>query len=288
MKRHKIVYQKITLPIVFDSSAMKGSWRFVEGRVEPRWVEQYTYWEDFISVDDVSKQRHLRMSEEDRRALLSLPSGELRRRIEKDVLGDHEEFERRLNENQWGWEDPWELVQEFLAVRTDLDLLEFLQSTGHFCNPIVPDAMRQDRYDPAELQQPTTAFWELQEILARIIKRREVVPDLNKSKLPEHWKLTFLSSVGLQFENRFRALGARISTEDTLQAMLAVTRIRVLSGAKFRFCARPDCHRPFEIMSNHERDCCTHTCAHVHWQRRKRGTRAKVLDERKRFGYGKY
>ncbi len=69
---------------------------------------------------------------------------------------------------------------------------------------------------------------------------------------------------------------------ETLGAMLATIIIDHLRGAKYGFCARVDCGRPFEIETRHQRQYCRTYCAHLAGLRRRRAERARLQNKRKR------
>jgi hypothetical protein len=47
-----------------------------------------------------------------------------------------------------------------------------------------------------------------------------------------------------------------------IDAVVASIQIDKLLGAEFRYCARPDCKKPFQIESRHRRIYCSTDCAH--------------------------
>jgi hypothetical protein len=52
-----------------------------------------------------------------------------------------------------------------------------------------------------------------------------------------------------------------IRVRDVLTAILATIHIDHLRGARFGFCHRHDCRKPFEIISKHKRKYCSQYCA---------------------------
>jgi hypothetical protein len=47
-----------------------------------------------------------------------------------------------------------------------------------------------------------------------------------------------------------------------VDAIIASIQIDKLNGVEFRYCARPDCQRPYKIESRHKRIYCSTDCAH--------------------------
>jgi len=60
-----------------------------------------------------------------------------------------------------------------------------------------------------------------------------------------------------------------------IDAVIASIQIDKLRGAEFRYCARPDCKKPFQIESRHERIYCSTDCAHYMAVKNSRARAAK-------------
>jgi|GEM_PF-5343753 len=144
--------------------------------------------------------------------------------------------------------DPWIIRDEFMAIKTVTGLTDFLNKTGSF-----------DRYFSGF---SGLSRWQL--LFAKMLK-------LN----PQRWsQLGELYGVGRvrtvlrvgQFHTRFIWADGKpscsIHTGTTIQAIVATMQLDHLRGAKFRFCARPDCGRPYEVTSKHQRLYCSQYCAH--------------------------
>jgi hypothetical protein len=57
---------------------------------------------------------------------------------------------------------------------------------------------------------------------------------------------------------------AVIEANNAVAAILATIYVDHLRGTKFRFCARPDCGKAYEVTSKHKRKFCGQYCAHLH------------------------
>jgi hypothetical protein len=65
-----------------------------------------------------------------------------------------------------------------------------------------------------------------------------------------------------------------------IDAVVASIQIDKLLGAEFRYCARPDCKKPFQIESRHQRIYCSTDCAHYMAVKNSRARAAKNEDRR--------
>lgn len=157
--------------------------------------------------------------------------------------------------------DPWSVRAKFLEVDTTAELTMFLNKTGFF------NRFEDEFHDLVE--------W--QELVRALI-----------TKNPQHWPL-----LTERFDKRKvrRALQdnaadcsfiwtggkphARLWTSTTLRAMVVSIQVDHLRGAKFRFCMKPDCGKPYEVTSSHERLYCSQECAHHVSVRRNRKKRRR-------------
>lgn len=164
--------------------------------------------------------------------------------------------------------NPWLLRERFLALRSKRDLLPFLSENGRFC------VRSGKRYWTA------SKIFEWQRIMQRMMKESAL-----------HWaQATQFASednralLSLYRNVRVRFLtgkGALIHCSDILGAMLATIYVDQLMGARsIKACARPDCHKPFQVKSSHGQLYCTWECAHVVAVR---SSRARMAARRKRL-----
>ena len=84
------------------------------------------------------------------------------------------------------------------------------------------------------------------------------------------------SEFRVQFRWRSRKHAAALMARDVVTAIFATIYIDRLQGAKYGFCARPDCNKPFKIKSRHKRIYCNMYCAHVQGVRRLRAKEKKT------------
>ena len=183
------------------------------------------------------------------------------------------------------------LIREFMGVRTVAELLAFLNSTGHFCDP--HDRLHwhaDDQRDAGELKYGVTDFWQVQGLLAEMLLSRKPAVQIPEGSLPERWAEAFGEGFSFRVVRRLGSYVAEVRTQDTLTTLIAAAQLKVLQGVKCRICKRPDCARPFEVETRGRRkkQYCDYACAHTAWQRRVRGTKVQLNDERLQFGYGKY
>ncbi|HEV2021840.1 MAG TPA: hypothetical protein VGQ94_04870 [Terriglobales bacterium] len=161
--------------------------------------------------------------------------------------------------------DPWSARDRFLSLRTEKELLGFLNETGFF----------SVKYGKGK------GFWEYRDFQAWQLVMREFL-----RRPPAKW-VKWLGSLTFDARMIVRALQlhedlrvrfwwkgtkhfAGILAEDSLTAILATIYVDHLRGAKFRFCARHDCRKPFELVSKHRRRYCSQYCAHFQSLRRLR------------------
>jgi len=192
--------------------------------------------------------------------------------------------------------NPIELLREFTGIRTVAGLLAFLNSTGVFCDPGLDDdsAFLRQGFGPSDrgtLIYQVTDFWRVQELLAEMLLSRKPLVQIRPLSLPEWWAEAFNQGF-LHFRLAFRTREycAQITTHDTLTTLIAAAQTKVLKGARFRVCKRPDCQQVFEVETRGRRKkmYCDHLCAHTAWQRKARKTQIAVVDERRKFGFGSY
>lgn len=158
--------------------------------------------------------------------------------------------------------DAWSVRTAFLSLASDMDFLRFLDQTGFF------SLQFKSVWTTEKMRQ-----W--QEIIRRML-----------NKAPSDWKAQILALPGdtrqhivalkyhtefhVKFDWKGSAHYAVFVARDTLTAILLTVYLDHLRGAKFGFCKRPDCRRPFEVISRHKRIYCGQYCAHLESLRRMR------------------
>jgi hypothetical protein len=167
--------------------------------------------------------------------------------------------------------EPWNLRENFLSLETEADFLRFLNHVGGF------SALGFDSHD-----------WELrdfkgwQEVFRELLRRplatwNQYLEDLSmgtlrfnvpliRIALAEINKVRFL----LTFDWQRKPQAGIIKVHSATSAIFATILIDHLRGATFRFCARHDCRKPFEIISKHKRKYCTQYCGHLEGLRKMR------------------
>ncbi|HEY4934775.1 MAG TPA: hypothetical protein VII23_24675 [Terriglobales bacterium] len=263
---------EIKLPVVLRANSIKGGWQLAGEEDGIPIVEQHTF------LDDVIHSQEWRTHENGTVYSHKLPV---------------EELQARLEETEIKFSDPWHLLQDFTAIKTSKDLLAFLNSTGHFCDPAYGDVADiywslDDYVEAGDLRYGVTDFWQLQEHLAEMLLTRRPVIDI--TLIPERWEHAFTQGCSFHVLRRLGECVGELKIHDTLSTLIVITQIKVLQCGRFRVCKRGDCGRIFEVETRGRRrnDYCGHLCAHTAWQRRDRKTKVQVIDERLQFGYGSY
>jgi hypothetical protein len=196
-----------------------------------------------------------------------------------DVKGKHSGTTSRIRLRAWGSDeseqrmDAWAVRDEFLGLKTDAQVMAFLNKTGRFTTfPL------NDPWGYAEMRR-----W--QKIVREFLR---IHPsdwlDWLGSKLPEDEKGHFIVAIIRHRRPKMefwwtqpkKGHSVLFEAKTTLCALLASIQIDHLRNAKFRFCARADCRKPFEVVSKHERKYCNWHCAHLETVRRSR-TKRKLL-----------
>jgi hypothetical protein len=162
--------------------------------------------------------------------------------------------------------DPWEVRKAFLAVKTDDEILAFLNETGRFERKA--DALGLWGFDD---------FREWQRVVKELLKPypRNWLNALSRAVPDQTKRILFPKDFSGQFQSMGYTSHVVITMKETLSALLATVFIDRLRGAKIKFCARPDCKKEFQVKSNHRRDYCTQSCAHLQSLRRLRARRRK-------------
>lgn len=167
--------------------------------------------------------------------------------------------------------DPWHVRDDFFGLQTEDDFVRFLGQVGIF-SPV-----HQADYEGA---------WELkdfrgwQQVFREFLRRSpanwsEYLDKLKKEKPGFNARLICFvlkdaHSFTLQFRWEQGLQSVVLETRDVVTAIFATIHVDRLRGAKFGFCARRDCRKPFEITSKHQRQYCQQYCAHLESLRRMR------------------
>ena len=255
------------MPTVLKGSTLKGQWRLAGDEKGIPLVEQHTFYSDMPGGGEIrphpsdGKPYYFHFTEE--------------------------ESEREMAAAFRSFADPWELLRAFTGIRTTPGLLEFLNSTGHFCDPI-PDF--HGFIDDDELIYGVTDFWQLQELFVQMLLERRPLPEVPTEGIPYRWKEAFDEGFRFSVRRRLGEYVAEVETYGTLNTLIAVAQLKILQGERFRVCKRADCGKVFELETRGRRtnQYCGHSCAHTAWQRRERKTKVQIVDERRQFGYGVY
>jgi hypothetical protein len=159
--------------------------------------------------------------------------------------------------------DPWEIRKQFLGLGTEKEFLHFLKRAGWFLLLHQTGAWTYSEMQRWKdvfrflLKQPPgkwPAYADgLKAIAPKIASALETVPSFTVDFL---WggKESSILFIG----------------HDVVTAILISIYLDHLRGARFRFCARPDCRMPFEIETRHARRYCREYCAHLESLRRMR------------------
>lgn len=150
--------------------------------------------------------------------------------------------------------DAWAIRNEFLALPTERrTILDFLNKTGEFAlagetvHPVSLEAVGEwQRYLRALM---TTPFQEWDKIKRHYsISKTEVLTDNDQFRLTFSWGS--------------HPPEAQLDERMTLRAILATFHIDKARNAKFKFCARHDCLKPFE-EGRADKVFCSQYCAHL-------------------------
>ena len=159
--------------------------------------------------------------------------------------------------------DAWDVRSTFLELRDEHDFLGFLNQTGcFFSSGTYEDNQSWRLTDFAVWQRALTGFLRRQ---PEVWEKRLDLVEPNGTEIMRAVRLHRCFTV--QFG---QGRSAPFIARNTFSAILATIYLDHLRGARFRLCARPDCRKPYEIESNHERRYCTQYCASLESLRRKR------------------
>jgi CGNR zinc finger len=173
---------------------------------------------------------------------------------------------------RFGAFEAWMVREEFLSLETEADFLGFLNRVGSFSSHRDHGGWELDEFHVWQnivrqflISSPATWRPFVHKLVATF---RSQGYDINRISSEIYVTNT------LDFHLRFAAGGpsqaAVIHVNSVVGAILATIQIDHLRRAKFGFCARPDCKKPFEITSSHKRQYCSPYCAHLESLRRMR------------------
>jgi hypothetical protein len=156
--------------------------------------------------------------------------------------------------------DGWTIRDRFLRLRRNQsDLLKFLQWAGKF-----PNVALSSSYE-------ISVFWKWQDIFREALLQKNL-----------DWRKDFRSFPILFIEERLAdvhfLLGeqrpkAIVQASCGLYAIATTVELDLVSGAEFKWCARPDCPtKIFKPASRHQTKYCSYDCAHLQSVRNSRGT----------------
>ncbi len=188
-------------------------------------------------------------------------------------------FARAKSWSQPVYLDPWSVREDFLTLGTEADFLRFLNQVGRFSSPIYDHDWEladftgwQEVFRELLRRSPRTWDQYLEELNMgtprfNVLLIRMVIAEINTVRFHLSFKWQGKVQVGI------------VKVNHAASAMLATILIDRLRGATFRFCARHDCRKAFEIISKHKRKYCDQYCAHLESLRR---MRARQRLERRR------
>jgi hypothetical protein len=168
-----------------------------------------------------------------------------------------------------------------LELKTEQDFLDFLTQLGHFSASL---AKGDDLASGKRGIWGTDAFRCWQKVFRHMLKRspekwndymqRLRVPGFDTRLMMR--ALNEASEFRVLFRWRRKRQAAALMANDVVTAIFATIYVDLLRGAKYGFCARPDCNKPFEIESGHRRLYCKMYCAHLEGLRRMRAKQKKL------------
>jgi hypothetical protein len=161
--------------------------------------------------------------------------------------------------------DGWTMRERFLGLRrSEQALLKFLRWAGRF----PPITLLADF--------EMSAFWEWQDIFRKALVQRNSQWRKQFDKFPNiipDYLLVEERLSDVQFLLKGKKTRAVIQAACGLYAIGTTIELDLLSGAQFKWCARPDCRKKlFQPQSRHQTKYCSYECAHLQSVRNARGT----------------
>jgi hypothetical protein len=147
--------------------------------------------------------------------------------------------------------DPWQVRQTFMRLRSQPELLLFLNAVGSFFDG--PDSSVIEHY------------WNWQEVIRRgIIEGPASMEKECARLLPAAFQRQLRTAyAGTRFRLDRGMLALELTVHGTLPGIVKTIEIDHLRGLKFRICERRDCRAPYPVRSKHRRKYCSPQCAHL-------------------------
>jgi hypothetical protein len=165
------------------------------------------------------------------------------------------------------YRDPWAVRELFLQANTEEKVFAFLAENGQFSALLGPGI-----WDVHSLRYCQEAFRFLLQnkpprwnkwLNERLQTHRQVLATL---KLYESARTT------LNWNEKHPVVS--FEALDSFSAIYYSIYLDHVRGAQYKFCARSDCAKPFELTSRHVRKYCSQYCAHLETVRRLRSKAA--------------
>jgi hypothetical protein len=202
------------------------------------------------------------------------------------VLKDRYKYNRKANVD-----DPfafclegWVVRDRFMSIRTEQQVLEFLNEHGEFSS--------HGKDDSLGLSLQDVQVW--QKIFAKLVRRQpdrwnQYVHEVLSTQLQPHdWIPIFLGSRHrVEFQWHRAKYIALLRTFDVVSTIVATIQVDHLRGAKFGACARADCPKFFEFTTGHKRKYCGQYCAHFASLRRMRKKQQQLRKKQQQSDRGR-
>jgi hypothetical protein len=174
--------------------------------------------------------------------------------------------------------DAWKVRENFLGLKTEQDFLAFLNQYGTFSS----SSLVERRWDVEDLRcwQQLFRDYMLRSPATWDKKVGRFAPEMvdfvgHILRLSDSPSISFSWREKLERSSRSGPNLAIIKADNIVGAILATIYVDHLHGTKYKFCARPDCRRPFEVSSKHKRKFCEQYCAHLQSQRQMRASQRR-------------
>ena len=171
--------------------------------------------------------------------------------------------------------DAWKVREDFLSLKGEADFLGFLNRVGGFSAGMAPDSGLWDLNDLKGWQRVFRGFLKCSPAMwpNYLVALETASPGFNARLIAMEVDLCFKTRLRIWLSWQRRSAVIRVA--EAVSAILVTIYIDHLRGLRFRFCARRDCRRPFEITSRHKRKYCQQYCAHLESLRRMRNRRRR-------------
>jgi hypothetical protein len=178
--------------------------------------------------------------------------------------------------------DVWKVRDVFLDLKSDSDFLGFLDELGSF--------LPASHVATSGSRSTLDSFKMWQDLFREFLRRGpatwlDFVKAQRRTGTPNRPDVAVLveaSNFTMQFRwhrgdepygKHVSPYTAILKASDIASAILATIHVDRIRDAKFGFCARDDCRKPFEITSEHKRKYCEQYCGHLEAMRRQRRER---------------